>query len=252
MAVGSQGVLAPIFDRSTVIDHYKWTLDGTPMASRRDSSSKRLFQLFDETRLSRELAKRFFEDDILRPLSTTFDQMLDFDNDVTHAAFSRVALRLNDGDKKHAPLLTAFGEVGLDHHNPVHWRDLLSMFAETHFGKARTKPKTWDSVGLSQVLQDYLAVKQENPTANNAQLRKLLRKDKRFKDKYAQYNIDAFRKLLRQALSPKDNVLLRYPEMRDPLVQLIRNDYEQKGTAWTPDLERWIKFFAQLSDRSCL
>jgi hypothetical protein len=29
--------------------------------------------------------------------------------------------------------------------------------------------------------------------------------------------------------------------MRDPLIQLIRDDYEQKGTAWTPDLEALIK-----------
>jgi hypothetical protein len=146
------------------------------MASRRDSSSRRLLQLFEETRLTRELGKRFFEDDILKPAGTTFDQLLDFNNDAIHAAFSRIALRLNDGDKKHAPLLAAFREAGLDHHNPVHWRDLLSMFAETHFGKATTKPKTRDPVGLSRVLNDYLTIKSENPALKEPELRKLLRK----------------------------------------------------------------------------
>jgi hypothetical protein len=209
-------------------------------ASRRDSSSKRLFQLFEETRPLRELAKRFFEDDILKPAGTSYDQLFDFNNDAIHAAFSRVALRLNHGDEKHAPLLTAFREAGLNHRNPLHWRDLLSMFAETHFGKIKTKDKTWDSVGLSQVLNDYLTIKGENPALKEPELRKKLRSEKRFKDKYAHYKFHAFRKLLRQAKSPDFNLLLRHPEMTDPLGRLIRNDYEQKGTAWTPDLEALI------------
>jgi hypothetical protein len=150
------------------------TFYGTPMASRKDSTSKRLFQLFDERRLSRELAKRFFEDDILKP-EISFDQLFDFNNDAVHAACSRAALRLNDANKTHASMLSAFKEAGLDHRNPLQWRDLLSMFAEAHFGKLRTKPQKRDPVGLSQVLQDYLAVKKENPAAKDAQLRKLLR-----------------------------------------------------------------------------
>jgi hypothetical protein len=211
------------------------------MASRRDSSSKRLLQLFDETRLSRELAKRFFEDDILKPAGATFDQLFDFNNDAIHAAFSRTALRLNDADKKDASLLAAFRKAGLDHKNPLHWKHLLSMFAETHFGKVRTKTQKWDSVGLSNVLDDYRTVKSENPTASEPTLRKKLRSDKRFKDKYERYNMHSFRKLLRQARNPELNVLLRHPEMKDPLLQLIRQDYEQKAKRWTPELETWIK-----------
>ena len=214
---------------------------GTTMASRRDSSSKRLLELFDETRQSRELAKRFFEDDILKPASTTFDQLFAFNNDAIHAAFSRVALRLNNADKKDASLLAAFRKAGLDHKNPLHWRDLLSMFAETHFGKVKTKPREWDAVGLTGVLNDYLTIKGENPDLKEPELRKKLRSDRRFKDKYAHYNIDAFRKLLRQAKSPDFNVLLRHPQMRDPLGQIIRDDHEQKGTAWTPEWEALIK-----------
>ena len=210
------------------------------MASRRDFSSKRLLQLFDETRLSRELAKRFFEDDILKPAGTTFDQLFDFNNDAIHAAFSRIALRLNDADKKHASVLAAFRKAGLDHKNPLHWKHLLSMFAETHFGKVKTKTKKWDSVGLSKMLDDYRTIKSENPTASESELREELRKDKRFRDKYKHYNIHAFRKLLRQARNPELNVLLRHPEMKDPLLQLIRQDYEKKGRPWTPALKEWI------------
>jgi hypothetical protein len=119
------------------------------------------------------------------------------------------------------------------------------MFAETHFGKVRTKPQKWDSAGLFRLLHDYLALKSENPGAKVSELRKLLCTDKRFKDKYKHHSEDAFRKLLRQALSPRSNVLLRHPEMKDPLPQLIRNDYEQKGTRWTPELEALITQLAE-------
>lgn len=215
------------------------------MPSRRDSSTKRLFQFFEETRPLRQLAVQFFEDDILKPAGTNVHKLFDLDSDTMRAAISRTALRLNINDKKDAALFTAFEAAGLDHRNPLHWRHLLSMFAEAHFGKAKTKPQKWDSVALLQVLQDYNKVKSENPGANVSELRKLLCTDKRFKDKYKHYNKDAFRKVLRQARSPKTNILLRHPEMKDPLLQVIRDDWEQKGVAWTPELERFIKNMAE-------
>lgn len=211
------------------------------MPSRRDSSSKRLFQLFEQSQLPRELGQRFFEEDFLKPAGTSLDQLFDFNNDLIYLAISRSALHLNEGNEKDTRLLAAFKAAGLDHRNPRHWRELLSMFAEVHFGRTKTKPQKWNPVALSEVFRDYLVVKAENPAAKGAQLREFLRKDKRFKEKYAKYNIDAFRKLLRQALNPKVNVLLQHSDMRDPLLQLIRNDYEQKGTAWTPHLESLIK-----------
>jgi hypothetical protein len=217
------------------------------MPSRRDSSAKRLFQLFEESRLPRQVAKQAFDERILNPAGTSFDQFFDFDNNMmVHAACSRIALRLNEGNEKDAPLVAAFREAGLDHRNPLHWRHLLSMFAETHFGKIKTKPQKWDPAALFQLRHDYCTLESENPGAKSSELRKLLRTDKRFKDKYKSdskdksYNEDAFRKLLRHALSPASNVLLRYPEMKDPLMKLIRNDYEQKGMQWTPEFETVI------------
>jgi hypothetical protein len=232
------GILTPVLLSGTINGRFY----GTPMASRRDSTSKRLFELFDETRLSRELAKRFFEDDILKPAGTSLDQLFDFNNDAVHAACSRVALPLNDASKAHASMLSAFKEAGLNHRNPLHWRYLLSMFAEAHFGEVKTKTKTRDSVGLIKVLNAYLTIKRENLTLNEPEIRKKLRSDKRFKDIFQKVNDDrAFRKLLGQARNPEFNLLLQHPEMEDPLVQLIRSEYEQRGTAWTPDLEIWIK-----------
>ncbi len=109
-------------------------------------------------RLSRQLATRFFEDDLLKPAGTSFDQLFDFNNDTIHATFSRIALRLREDDKKDASMLAAFKKADLDHQNPLHWRELLSILAESHFGPIRTKPQKWDSSALCEVLKDYSTI----------------------------------------------------------------------------------------------
>jgi hypothetical protein len=90
------------------------------MPSRRDSSAKRLFQLFEASRLPRQVAKQVFDERILTPAGTSFDQFVDFDNNKIHAACSRIALRLNEGDEKDASLVAAFREAGL---RPVEVQD---------------------------------------------------------------------------------------------------------------------------------
>jgi hypothetical protein len=224
------------------------------MASRRDSSSKRLIQLFEERRLLPGLAERFFEEGFLIPAGTSFDQLIDFKNEIVHAACSRIALRLNTTLQKDAPLLAAFEEAGLNHQNPLHWRALLAMFAEVHFGKKKTNTQIWDVVGLFQVFADYTTIRREDPSATETGIARKLRSDKRFKEKYGHYNEHALRKLLRQAKSPKTNVLLRHPEMADPLLQVIRDDYEKKSIQWTPELEAQLRkiierFFAAIEQK---
>jgi hypothetical protein len=238
----------------------KGAFRGVLMPSRRDSTSRRLYELFRTSQARR--AEQVFEEMILRPakkffgeLSDTsdankrFEELFDFSNDVFHAAYSRAALALDETDKDNAPLLTAFHKARLDHKNPLHWRALLSMFAEAHFGKTKTKTPKWDPLTLTDVLLDYHTVKKEKPNAKASDICKELRRDKRFKSKYQHYQFDALRKLVRNARDPKFNKFLQHPEMKDPLLQLIRADYEAKGISWKPEMEAWIK---SIIDRSGL
>jgi len=49
------------------------------------------------------------------------------------------------------------------------------------------------------------------------------------------------RKLVRHARSPKHNLLLRHPEMPDPLLKLFREKYESRGGVWDPQREATLK-----------
>jgi len=214
---------------------------GAPMGSRKNASSRKLSEIFEETRRPRQLTEQFFEDDLLKPAGTSFDPLFDFKNDSVFLAASRVALRLGEDNKNDAPLIAAFKSAGLSPQNPLHWRALLSMFAEVHFAKTKTKTQRWGPEGLFKLFIDYITIKSENPGATETKIAEKLQKDKRFREKYQRYNDAAFRKLIRQAKSPKTNVLLRHLEMMDALLQLIRDDYEQRSIEWTPKLEAFTR-----------
>jgi len=217
------------------------TASGAPMPSRRDSSSKSLRQRFDESRRDWQRAKQLFDSEITSPAGTSFDQLFDFDNDVVHAAFSRCFLRLDEANEHDAAMLRAFEAAGLDHRNPLDWRTLLSLFAEVHFGKIRTKPKKWDIAHLFDVFGDYCEVKKSDPKLSDLKICKLLQTDERYKRKYSRYKLDSLRKLVRYARSPKHNLLLRHPEMPDPLLKLFREKYESRGGVWDPQREATLK-----------
>jgi hypothetical protein len=208
-----------------------------PMPSRRDSTSKLLRQLFDEARTIRQHTKQLFDSEVALRAGTSFDQLFNFDNDVMHAAASRCSLRLDKADENDAAMLSAFETAGLDHRNPLDWRTLLSLFAEAHFGKIRTKPQKWDVAALLDVLTDYREVQRSDPGLSDVKICTLLQT----KSKYSNYTLDALRKLVRHARSPKYNVLLRHPEMRDPLLQIFREKYESRGVVWDPQREANLK-----------
>ncbi len=214
---------------------------GVPIPSRRDSSSKLLRQRFDESRRTGQQAKQLFDSEFALQPGTSLDQLFNFDNDVVHAAFSRYSLRLDEADEDDAAMLRAFEAASLDHRNPFDWRTLLSLFAEVHFGKIRTKRKTWDISAFVDLLMDYLDVYKSNPELSDVKICRLLQTDEDYKSKYGKYDPDALRKLVRNARSPKHNVLLRHPEMRDPLLHIFREKYERRGVVWDPKLEATLK-----------
>jgi hypothetical protein len=204
------------------------------MPSRKDSTSRRLFNLFQHAtwQHAEQIAEQRLSDMLAR-----IGGRIDFADDIAHAAFSREALMLEESSERDRPVFAAFKAAGLSPDNPMHWRYLVFMFSEAHFGKAETKPKMWHSFALSEVRADYLTIKGENPGTNQSEICQLLRRDRRFKHKYHKYNPDAFRRLLRHANSPKYNILLRHPEMNDPALQLLRDHHEQSGLQWSSESE---------------
>jgi hypothetical protein len=206
------------------------------MPSRRDPTSKRLFDQFKQTRLvnSRKLYESLFLES-----GKDYDKIFDLKNDDIYLYIVRKAFHLGH-TKNDQMLLKAFEAAGLDHRDPMDWRNLLSCFVEAHFGSKETKPVKWDAFYLNEVFKDYSEVKTNYPELKDFDICKFLQKDKRYKDRYGG-NFDALRKLVRVAKNPKHNVLLRYTETSDPLVKMLRDLLESKGIDWDERLEEWAK-----------
>lgn len=164
-----------------------------------------------------------------------------------HATASQQSLRLDPTDPKDGALVKAFEEAGLDHRNPLHWRSLLESFAEAHFGKNRTKPKTWDAAAYWELYLDCLRVKvrlrlAKKPYAlSDVQLVKRLQSEANlFRNDYKKYNERALRRLIAQSRDPVFNIALRYPGTTSTL-KLLRAEYEAEGRNWSTDIEAQIK-----------
>jgi hypothetical protein len=206
------------------------------MPSRRDPTAKRLEKLFEQ---SRKVNQKTVGEFLFEKAGLSFDDF-PFDLDVVHASFSRLALRLDENNANDKPMLLAFKSAGLDWRDPHSWRHLLSLFAEAHFGDTETKPKTWDIAAFCEVLIDYfVARKTLGNKSTDLAICKLLKINKKYRHKYGDYNIHALRKIVRTALSPKHNILLRHPEMKNIPLQLVRNHSESEGITWDETLEGW-------------
>jgi len=220
------------------------------MTANKDTTSKKLLALMDDNRTTARLLPQIIEKTILQHAETTFEKILDPDNDSIFLSMSRIAFKLDAKIETDRPVLRAFEKAGLDCRNPLHWKQLMEMFAEAHFGPSKTKPKRSVSE-LWIIYQDYLSAKRENPKANESQICVFLQKDKHLKTKYGDYQFDALRKLVRDAKDPEHNVLLRYPDLKDPLLKVLRDTYERAGKQWTPQFEETVtkltgKFFEHL------
>jgi hypothetical protein len=198
------------------------------MSSRQDPTSKRLLNLLEQAKI---MNTKQVTDAI--PLHQEMNELLSIlEGKPLMGVLWRGILSLNEKDKRDIEMLQAFETAGLDHRNPFHWRKLLECFAEAHFGKKKTKPIQWDAYQLCVLLKDYFDVTRNRPGLSDLEACKLLKRDRSCKDKYGDYNIDALRKLVRRAKSPKYNMLLRHPEMRNPLLQQIRDECEHRGIPW--------------------
>jgi hypothetical protein len=196
------------------------------MSSRQDPTSKRFSRLLSEQKLIRSL--------LVGPLYAGIDAetLSRLDDPIVYCGVSLTALTLDEANPRDIQILRAFKVAGLDHRNPLHWRELLEVFAEAHFGKKKTKPVKWDSRKFYSLSKDYLNVKRDHPEILDFEVCKLLMRDKVYKDKYGAYNLHALRKLVRHARSAKHNLYLRHPEMRDPLLQEIRDGFERRNKPW--------------------
>jgi hypothetical protein len=195
------------------------------MPSRQDATSKRFLGLVREYKRNRAF---------LKPLNVGLDAetLSRLTDPIVHSALSHTALTFDEAIPGSTAILRAFKATGLDPRNPFDWRKLLECFAEAHFGKKKTKQIKWNSWRYSALLKDALNVKQGRHKLSDFEVCKLLKKDKIQKVKYGDYHIDALRKLVRRARSPKYNLDLRYPEMSDPILREIRSHFERRNEPW--------------------
>jgi hypothetical protein len=202
------------------------------MPSAKDPAAKRLKKKMDEARILVPESERV----VSSLLPEIVGVLRDHGSDVVLASIARVAFELDPTKAEDAPVLAAFSAAGLDHKNLRHWRKLLEIFCDVHFAKSKTKPVTWDMVALIDVANDYFIEKKAHPKLKHQELCKKLHK--KHKDKYGDYNFDSFRKIVRKAINPNTMPVLRYPSMKDPLLKIMRAQYEKDGVVWTPELEK--------------
>jgi hypothetical protein len=207
------------------------------MPSRQDATSERLLKLLD-------LIRVIFSKPVMHAALGSKREEIDkeilfkFDDALVHSVSSRQALTLGEADRDYPEMARAFEAAGLDHRNPLDWRILVSCFAKVHFGKKATKPVKWDAVALCMLLEDYREVTRNRRKTTDSEACKLLMRS--HKEKYGTYNPDALRKLIRRARDPKYNIYLRHPDMRNPLLQEIRDSYERDGTPWDEELGKRV------------
>jgi hypothetical protein len=154
------------------------------------------------------------------------------------------AVTLDPKGQRDKSIVKAFIAAGLDHNSPAHWRELLRIFCEVHFGDQRTKPKR-DIATLVQVAADYLQIRRKFPKLKGMPFAEKMRR--MFPDRY-NYDVHHVRKLIRYALDPKNNPILRYPTEPDSLISVLRAEHEGKGLEWTPEVEDFHRRLVSLMD----
>ena len=168
----------------------------------------------------------------------SFDSLFAADSPLLLAAAHSLGA-LDPSDSKDAAIVQAFEIAGLDHKNPFHWHDVMSVLCVHHFGKRKTKPTTWNAEAILKCYADCEEVKAKHPALKTAtDIAKHLRRHNR---RYAKYKADKgvrqITKLIEAAYNPKKNLRVRYPEMSDLHLMQLRQLHEDDGIAWTPDLE---------------
>ena len=114
--------------------------------------------------------------------------------------------------KRGASLAAAFNAFGLDPTKPNDRDFLLALLASVHFdgSRGRGQPSKWDEDKLCQLHADIETIKQKHPDKKENELRRKLKENAPFKDRYRQYSAETIRRKLQDARNPEHNDALRY------------------------------------------
>jgi hypothetical protein len=109
-------------------------------------------------------------------------------------------------------LMVAFNLAGMDQTDPIHWFQLLGLFAWAHFGPQRKRGATikWDAERLCQLDNDYREIKQRSPNLSDNAIFGQLAKKSHYRIKRGELSKSRIRKLLKQAHNPERNGFLKY------------------------------------------
>jgi hypothetical protein len=95
------------------------------------------------------------------------------------------------------------------------------------------------------VAADYVQVRRKFPALSGKPFAEKMRR--MFPDRY-DYDVGHVRKLIRYALDPRKNPILKYPKEPDALISVLRAEHEGRGLEWTSEVDEFHRRLVSLID----
>lgn len=148
------------------------------------------------------------------------------------------------------PLEEAFKASGLNPSNPLHWRQLITMFAIAHYEKKKSvgRPSEWTDIRYCNLLQDVDRLRERNPSFSMSAVFENLTKLQAYKNNKGKRLTGArVKTAFREARDPKHNGVLAAYVMQN--IQQKRVAHQRKGLEWTSAIEG--KITKEMIDLGC-
>jgi len=173
------------------------------------------------------------------------------ENEIAREMSVERAFALDPQISEDASILAAFSAAGLNPKNPIDWRTLMKLFCEVHFGPAKTKPKSWTEfeyfILAKQALELYPKIVKRGDKLTATKLAEELQKSF---EEYEDYNADAFRKRVREALSLQTySATLMYPNAPSLAHSAFRAQWEASGRKWASYLDETLSALYDFNEK---
>jgi hypothetical protein len=132
------------------------------------------------------------------------------------------------------PVRAAFQKAGLDQKNPLHWRVLMWMFAQSYFGP-KPLSKHWTANKYCELIYDVEQLKTKRKLKDRSACENIAKRGY-YKNGTKPLGKERLRKALREARSPKFNGVLAAAVMAG--LQKMRLVYAARNETVTPEIER--------------
>jgi hypothetical protein len=178
------------------------------MNSKADRTARRLSELLEEFKHTAKAFEILMEKHFGHSREAIDHQIFNLDPDRPSVG-AAIFLSLDDSTSMDAVVLRAFEAAGLDPKNIWHWRLLVQLFAEVHFGQQnkRGAPLKWDALNYLRLYIDVRKI-QAGRTVPLSETRvcEFLRGHAPYKERYGGLTKERLRKLVREARDPRPHV----------------------------------------------